>query len=113
MYMSGLVGVIAVGAGIAILYVDVPNDVVHLDVRQPNVLLKILSVLLILGGLFSLIGNIYFGFQQWEENRELSRSAQPAAPAPAPATTTPPPPAPQTAPQQPAPPVPATPQGGP
>jgi hypothetical protein len=74
MYLSGLIGIVTLGAGIAVLYVKVPQDVVHLDIKQPNTLLKIISIILIVGGAFNLIGTIYSGIRhEYRESREIAR----------------------------------------
>lgn len=69
MYIAGLIGIVTIGAGIVPLYINAPQEVVHIDIKRPNTLLKIAGVVLIVGGTLNLIGNVYFGVKHWQENR--------------------------------------------
>jgi hypothetical protein len=69
MYLSGLIGIVTIGAGVAVLYVNVPQSPVHLEINRPNSVLKLISAILIIGGLLNLIGNIFFAITEWREKK--------------------------------------------
>jgi hypothetical protein len=68
MSIAGLIGVVTIAAGIAALYINVPQPVVHIDIKKPNSLLRIAGIVLIIGGVLNLAGDAYFGIRHWQKD---------------------------------------------
>lgn len=68
MYIAGLVGIITMAAGAAALSINVPHNVVHIEVKRPNTMLRIAGIVLMIGGVLNLVGNVYFGVKHWQND---------------------------------------------
>ncbi|MDD4616496.1 MAG: hypothetical protein PHW76_05185 [Alphaproteobacteria bacterium] len=72
-YFSGLMSIVIIGVGIALMYIDI-SETIHLDIRRPNILLRALSVILIFAGLLSLGGSFYSALRDWQISKEAARA---------------------------------------
>ncbi len=98
-YFSGLIAIIIIGVGIALMYIEFPDTIVHLDIRRPNLVMRALGLIIILGGVLSLGGSLYSAIRDWREGDDVSKAAETGRAPPAPAVV--PPAAPQPAPRVP------------